>query len=85
MPKITKHKCANTYSGEGAKGGCYFNIIRSDVEGLAHLDVGWSCVRVYDKPIPITWLSEIIAIATAHEGGIAGFLKNTTTAERATL
>lgn len=36
---------------------------------------GWSCVIVCDQEIPISWLSEIIAIATHHEGGIAGFLK----------
>lgn len=69
-----KHECPNEYCAEGARGGCYFEI-SGPREGEAHLEVGWSCVRVYNGAIPVTWLSEVIAIATAHEGGIAGFLR----------
>lgn len=65
----------NLFRGEGARGGCFFEIEESEQEGRADLKVGWSCVIVHDKEIPITWLSELIAIATAHEGGIEGFLR----------
>jgi hypothetical protein len=75
MPKV-KHECPNYYSDIGANGGCYFEISQGSKPGLAELEVGWSCVRVHTGEIPITWLAEIIAIATGHEGGIAGFLKH---------
>lgn len=71
--KMTKHVCANSYRGDGARGGCYFEIDEAKKD-MAELRVGWSCVMVHDGEIPISWLSEIIAIATAHKGGIAGFL-----------
>ena len=64
------------YFGEGANGGCFFNIEPSETDGMARVDVGWSCVGVHDGEMPVTWLTEIIAIATEHEGGIAGFLKD---------
>lgn len=68
-------KRVNTgFAGEGANGGCFFEIFATEKEGEAQLDVGWSCVIVHRKRIPITWLAELIAIATAHEGGIKGFL-----------
>lgn len=72
---MPKHQCANRYIGEGARGGCYFEIRGSDLPEHAELDVGWSCVVVHRGAIPVTWLSEIIAIATNHEGGIPGFLR----------
>jgi len=31
---------------------------------------------VHQKEIPITWLAELIAIATEHKGGIAAFLQH---------
>lgn len=71
---MPKHVCRNSYAGEGARGGCFIEIEPGENEGLALLRAGWSCVIVHDKEIPITWLSEIIAIATGHKGGIAGFL-----------
>lgn len=73
---MTKHVCQNQFAGEGARGGCFFEICDGDREGIANLEVGWSCVAVHGGEIPITWLSEIIAIATAHQGGIEGFLKH---------
>lgn len=72
---MAKHECPNSFAGEGANGGCHFEIEQGDKEGTAFLHVGWSCVRVHDDDIPITWLAELIAIATAHKGGIAGFLR----------
>ena len=73
---MAKHTCRNYFHGEGARGGCYFEIDATDKEGMAQLDVGWSCVVVHRKEIPVTWLSELIAIATEHKDGIAGFLKD---------
>ncbi len=70
-----KHKCENRFGGKGANGGCYFEIGQGSKEDTAGLHVGWSSVIVHQKEIPITWLSELIAIATAHDGGIEGFLK----------
>lgn len=74
---MAKHVCPNRFAGEEAKGGRYVEIDApfSDREGFAHLNVGWSCVVVHDKEIPISWISEVIAIATGHEGGIEGFLR----------
>lgn len=69
-----KHKCQNRYAGEGARGGCYFEIEPSDKEGVAVLGAGWSCVVVHRGEIPVTWLAELVAIATGHPGGIAQFL-----------
>ena len=63
------------FCGEGARGSCFFEIRKADTDEHAILDVGWSCVHVHSGEIPITWLSELIAIATAHKEGIAGFLK----------
>lgn len=71
---MAKHTCPNRYQGDGARGGCYFEVEAAEREGMAQLDVGWSCVVVHRGEIPVTWLSEVIAIATAHKGGIAGFL-----------
>lgn len=71
---MARHVCLNRFAGEGARGGCYLEIESSDREGVAQLDVGWSCVGVHRGEIPVSWLSEIIAIATGHKGGIAGFL-----------
>lgn len=59
---------------DGARGGCYFEIEPSEKEGMAQLNVGWSYVVVHRDEIPVSWLSEVIAIATGHKGGIAGFL-----------
>lgn len=73
---MAKHLCPNSFAAEGARGGCYFEIDADKRDGPANLRVGWSCVVVHDGEIPVTWLSEVIAIATAHEGGIAGFLKH---------
>lgn len=69
MPKQSNHR----YSGDGAKGACYVDIeyLR---EGVAHLEVGWSCVVVYNQDIPVSWLAEVIEIASSHEGGVEGFL-----------
>lgn len=71
---MAKHVCRNAYYGDGAKGGCFLEIQPSEREGFAVLDAGWSCVIVHRGEIPVSWLSEIIAIATGHKGGIAGFL-----------
>lgn len=68
------HQCPNRYHGSGARGACYFEIDASDKEEIARLNVGWSCVVVHQRDIPVSWLAEVIAIATAHQGGIAGFL-----------
>ena len=75
MMKKAKHVCANKFAGEGARGGCFFVISPGDKPETAFLDVGWSCVVVHQKDIPISWLSEIIAIATSHKDGIPGFLR----------
>lgn len=72
---MAKHQCPNRYHREGARGGCFFEIEAADKDGIAQLDVGWSCVIVHQREIPVTWLAEIIAIATAHEGGVEGFLR----------
>lgn len=69
------HVCPNAFHGEGARGGCYFEIADAGKDGIAHVDVGWSCVVVHQRPIPISWLAELVAIATAHKGGIVGFLQ----------
>lgn len=71
---MAKHQCPNRFYGEGARGGCYFDIAPGDREGMARLDVGWSCVVVHRADIPVTWLAELMAIATGHKGGVAGFL-----------
>jgi hypothetical protein len=71
---MAKHVCPNRYIGEGAQGGCFVEIEPSDREGVAVLRAGWSCVIVHDGQIPVTWLSELIAIATGHPGGIKAFL-----------
>lgn len=72
---MAKHQCPNAFAGEGANGGCYVQI-RDDGNEHPTLEVGWSCVRVYSQAMPITWLAEIIAIASAPEhGGVAGFLE----------
>lgn len=71
---MAKHVCTNRYAGEGARGGCFFEVEPSETPEMAMLRVGWSCVIVHDKEIPVTWLSELLAIATGHKGGIAGFL-----------
>jgi len=71
---MAKHTCPVRYHGEGARGGCFFEIESGATEGMARLDVGWSCVIVHRKEIPVTWLSELVAIASGHKNGIAGFL-----------
>ncbi len=72
-----RHVCLNRFGGDGARGGSFFEIESPNYEhGTAALKVGHSCVVVHDAEIPITWLAEIIAIATGHKGGIAGFLKD---------
>lgn len=72
---MAKHVCRNLYHGDGARGGCYVMAEPGDKPETISLDVGWSCVVVHRDTIPVTWLAELVAIATAHEGGIAGFLK----------
>lgn len=72
---MAKHSCPNRFHGEGARGGCYFEIESDEADGVAQLGVGWSCVVVHSGPIPVSWLSELVAIATGHKGGIAGFLQ----------
>jgi len=74
---MPKHECKNEFRKDGANGACYFEITDTEKEGIAFLDVGWSCVIVHRKEIPISHLAEIIAIATAHKDGIAGFLRET--------
>lgn len=71
-----KHVCPNSFHGEGARGGCFVEIEAGDTEGVATLRAGWSCVIVHDNEIPVTWLAEVIAIATGHKDGIAGFLRD---------
>lgn len=75
---MAKHTCPNTFYGDGAKGGCYIRIHDGypQKEGAAFLEVGWSCVRVHSQEIPVSWLAELVAIATDHKGGIPGFLKD---------
>lgn len=67
----------NAYFGEGGNGGCFFQIADGDKPQHVLLRVGWSCVIVHDddKEIPVTWLAEVISIATSHKGGIVGFLE----------
>ena len=74
---MVKHnKCPNQFHRDGAKGDSYFEISSDrSKEGYANLSVGHLCVVVYDAEIPITWLAEIVAIASEHKGGIAGFLR----------
>lgn len=72
---MAKHTHANRFGGDGARGGSFFEIESPNYEhGTATLRVGHSCVIVHDAEIPITWLSELVAIATEHRGGIQGFL-----------
>ena len=72
---MTKRKQENRFGGEGARGGSFFEIESPDYEhGKARLRVGHSCVIVHDADIPITWLAELVAIATEHAGGVKGFL-----------
>lgn len=68
-------KTPNRYFGEGANGGCFFEIEELDEATHATLVVGYSCVIVHRDKIPITWLAELVAIATEHKDGIAGFLR----------
>jgi len=70
-----KHKCPNRYVGDGAKGACFVEIEPGTAEDAAYLKAGWSCVIVHNEEIPISWISELIAIAGAHVGGIRGFLE----------
>lgn len=70
----SNHECENFYHAECARGGCYLEIRGSKGDEIASLEVGWSCVRVFNGEIPVTWLAELIAIATNHKGGIGGFL-----------
>ncbi len=72
---MAKHECRNRYAGEGANGGCFFEIEPAG-DQMAWLDVGYSCTIVHRDKIPVTWLAEIITIAVDHEGGISGFLKH---------
>jgi hypothetical protein len=72
---MRKHRCKNEYRGEGARGGCFVQVTASTKEGIALLDVGHSCVVVHNKFIPVTWIAEVVAIASLHDGGIEGFLK----------
>lgn len=75
---MAKHECPNRFGRDGARGGSFFQIDSNpdDPEGFAYLEVGHSCVIVFRGEIPITWLSELIAIATEHKDGIAGFLRD---------
>ncbi|WP_425070671.1 hypothetical protein [Sagittula sp. S175] len=74
---MAKHKCPNRFGGKGARGGSFFEIESPSYEhSTATLRVGHSCVIVHDREIPITWLSELVAIATEHKGGIPGFLRD---------
>lgn len=74
--KRQPHVCKNEFSGEGARGGCLIEVAPSAMVEHAELRVGWSCVIVHDGTIPITWLSEVIAIASGHKDGIGGFLRD---------
>lgn len=77
MSKRKGHVCPNRFHAEGARGGAYIEVDEYECpEGHIRLDVGWSCVVVHSDnvPVPVTWIAEVIAIATAHKGGIAGFL-----------
>ncbi len=71
---MAKHVCRNAFNGDGAKGACFVEIEATEAEGIAFLKVGHSCTIPFSGTIPVTWLSEVIAIAAHHEGGIAGFL-----------
>ena len=71
---MAKHTCPNRFAGEGADGGCFFEIEPGAKPQTASLKVGYSCVIVHDKDIPITWLAALVAIARDHVGGIPGFL-----------
>lgn len=73
MPQIVH---LNRFGAEGARGGSFFEI-KQDTLGseVADLKVGHSCVIIHEGPIPITWLAELVAIATEHKEGIAGFLR----------
>jgi len=74
---MAKHKCENRFGGSGASGGSFFEISSPSYDHeTATLYVGHSCVIVHQKEIPITWLAELIAIATEHKGGIAAFLQH---------
>ncbi len=84
--KPSPHVCANRFSGEGARGGCFVTIERSETQKdscgdpMALLEVGWSCVITVGgmrEPchIPISWLAEVLTIAHDHKGGFAGFLE----------
>lgn len=72
---MAKHVCPNNFHAEGARGGSFIECYPGDLPETIRLRVGHSCVIVHDKDIPTTWLAEVIAIATEHDGGIAGFLR----------
>jgi hypothetical protein len=73
--KSRTHSCPNAYCGDGAKGACYVNVSAGDKSDHLLLEVGWSCVVVHHTSIPVSWLAELVAIATGHDGGIVGFLR----------
>lgn len=83
--KKARSKVRNAFHSEGARGGCFFIISEAEEKDscgdpVARIEVGWSCVIVAgnlgrNSVVPISWLSELIAIATSHEGGIVGFLQ----------
>ncbi|HEV2155431.1 hypothetical protein [Bradyrhizobium sp.] len=68
------HICPNRFAGEGARGGCFIDIEPTERDEIVRLRVGWSCVIVHDGEVPVTWLAELIAIATGHKDKMAGFL-----------
>lgn len=63
------------YYGEGANGGCFLEVADTFRDSVAYLKVGWSCVKVFEGPVHVTWLAELVAIATGHSGGLRGFLE----------
>lgn len=75
MTKKQKPPIHNFFSAEGANGGCFIEIEDGEKPQHVRLRVGWSCVIVHDDEIPVSWLSELVAIATAHKDGIVGYLK----------
>lgn len=60
MPKT---KIPDHIEVEGARGGSFVRIDKTDREGIVDIEVGHSCVITVRHELPVTWLAALLTHA----------------------
>lgn len=58
-----RYEPPTSFEVQGARGGSFVRLSRTDNEERVHVEVGHSCVITVNQEIPVTWLAAVLTHA----------------------